>query len=319
MTFAVLVWRLGAGPFLDGVRTVDGRALAAAAGLALLTTVCCAWRWKIVARGLGVDLSLPAAVAAYYRSLFLNVTLPGGVVGDVHRGVSHGRDVSDVGRGLRAVAWERSAGQVVQVVLTVVVLLVLPSPVQSSMPLVAIAVVVAVVGVVLVARARPGGGRSRWARVRSAAAGDIRDGLLARRAWLGIALASALVVGGHAVTFLIAARTAGTTAPPSRMLPLALLVLLAMVLPSVGGWGPREGVTAWVFGAAGLGAAQGVATAVVYGVMVLVASLPGAAFLVAAWFRRTRTPGDPSRRSRGGSGGRAPGRRRTCLTARTPC
>jgi uncharacterized membrane protein YbhN (UPF0104 family) len=295
VTFTVLVWRLGTGPFLDGVRTVDGRALAAAAGLAVLTTVCCAWRWKMVARGLGIDLPLPAAVAAYYRSLFLNVTLPGGVVGDVHRGVSHGRDVSDVGRGLRAVAWERSAGQVVQVVLTVVVLLALPSPVHSSMPLVAIALVVAVFGVVLVARPRPGGGRSPWARVRSAAAGDIRDGLFARRAWLGIALASTLVVGGHAVTFLIAARTAGTTAPPSRMLPLALLVMLAMALPSVGGWGPREGATAWVFAAAGLGAERGVATAVVYGVMVLVASLPGAVFLVVAWFRRTRPPGRPER------------------------
>ena len=123
-TLAVLVWRLGTGPFLDGLRTVDGGALAAAAGLAVLTTVCCAWRWRIVARGLGVDLPLGTAVAAYYRSLFLNVTLPGGVVGDVHRGISHGRDTSDVGRGLRAVAWERSAGQVVQVVLTVAVLLV---------------------------------------------------------------------------------------------------------------------------------------------------------------------------------------------------
>ena len=293
VTFTVLVWRLGTGPFLDGVRTVDGRALAAASGLAVLTTVCCAWRWKIVARGLGIDLPLPAAVAAYYRSLFLNVTLPGGVVGDVHRGVSHGRDVSDVGRGLRAVAWERSAGQAVQVILTVVVLLVLPSPVRSSMPLVAIALVAAVVGVILVARGRPGGGRSRWARVRSAVAGDIRDGLLARRAWLGIALASALVVGGHALTFLIAARTAGTTAPASRMLPLALLVMLAMVLPSVAGWGPREGATAWVFGAAGLGADRGVATAVVYGVMVLVATLPGAVVLVLGWFRRHRLRGRP--------------------------
>jgi uncharacterized membrane protein YbhN (UPF0104 family) len=293
LTFAILIWRLGAGPFLDGVRTIDARALGAATGLGLLTTVCCAWRWKIVAGGLGVELSLPAAVAAYYRSLFLNVTLPGGIVGDVHRGISHGRDASDVGRGLRAVAWERGAGQVVQLVLTVVVLLVLPSPVQSSMPLVAIAVVVAVIGAVLVGRARPGGGHSALARVRSAAAADIRDGLLARRAWLGIALASALVVGGHAVTFLIAARTAGTTAPPSTMLPLALLVMLAMVLPSIGGWGPREGATAWVFGAAGLGADRGVETAVVYGVMVLVASLPGAAFLVMAWFRRTRLPWRP--------------------------
>ena len=152
-TLAVLVWRLGTGPFLDGLRTVDGGALAAAAALAVLTTVCCAWRWRIVARGLGVDLPLGTAVAAYYRSLFLNVTLPGGVVGDVHRGISHGRDTSDVGRGLRAVAWERSAGQVVQAVLTVAVLLIVPSPVQAAMPLVALALVAG----------RPA---SRWRRAR---------------------------------------------------------------------------------------------------------------------------------------------------------
>lgn len=292
-TLAVVVWHLGAGPFRDGVRAVDGEALAAAAGIGVLTTVCCAWRWTIVARGLGVHLSLRAAVAAYYRSVFLNLTLPGGVVGDVHRGVSHGRDVRDVGRGLRAVAWERAVGQLVQVVLTVVVLLALPSPVRSSMPLVAVAVVATVIGVVLVDRARAGGGRSQWARVRSAVAGGVRDGLLTRRASLAIVLASALVILGHAVTFLIAARTAGATAPPSRMLPLALLVMLAMVLPSVGGWGPREGAAAWVFAAAGLDAERGVATAVVYGVMVIVASLPGALVLVGSWLPRCRRPRRP--------------------------
>ncbi len=87
----------------------------------------------------GVHLSMPAAVAAYYRGLFLNMTLPGGVAGDVHRGVSHGRDVQDVSHALRAVVWERSAGQVVQIALTIGVLLVLPSPVRSFMPLVVIA------------------------------------------------------------------------------------------------------------------------------------------------------------------------------------
>ena len=239
-----------------------------------------------MARGLGVDLPLGTAVAAYYRSLFLNVTLPGGVVGDVHRGISHGRDTSDVGRGLRAVAWERSAGQVVQVVLTVAVLLVLPSPVRAVVPLVALALLAAAAGVALAMRVRPVG-RSLGAAAR-AAARDLRDGLLAARAWPAIALASALVVAGHAVTFLIAARTAGVTAPPSQMLPLALLVLLAAALPNVGGWGPREGVTAWAFAAAGLGASLGVATAVVYGVMVLVASLPGAAVLAG---RDPRAPG----------------------------
>jgi uncharacterized membrane protein YbhN (UPF0104 family) len=252
--------------------------------------LCYAWRWKIVAGGLGVDLSLPAAVAAYYRSMFLNATLPGGIVGDVHRGVSHGRDVHDVGRALRSVGWERFAGQLVQVLLTVIVLLVLPSPVHAFMPLVAVVAVVAVFGVVLAARARPDATRSAWARLLIGAAGDIRNGLLARRAWVGIALASALGLAGHAATFLIAARAAGVSAPLSQMLPITLLVLAAMVLPSVGSWGPREGVTAWAFAAAGLGAQHGVATAVIFGVMVLVASLPGAAVLIIAWFGRDRSP-----------------------------
>ena len=137
---AVLVWRVGTGPFLDGIRTIDGWSLAAATGIALLTTVCCAWRWSLVARGLGVAVPMGSGVAAYYRSQFLNTTLPGGVLGDVHRGVRHGRDVGDVGRGLRAVGWERSAGQLVQIVLTVILLLVLPSPVRSSVPLIAAAV-----------------------------------------------------------------------------------------------------------------------------------------------------------------------------------
>jgi glycosyltransferase 2 family protein len=288
LILTILVWRLGAGPFLEGIRMIDGRALAAAAGLAALTTLCCAWRWKTVARGLGVELSLSQAVAAYYRSLFLNITIPGGIVGDVHRGVSHGRDVGDVGRALRAVAWDRTAGQAVQVVLTVVVLLALPSPVKSAMPLVAVALAAAIFGLVRLMRARPAGARSGPARVRRAVARDIRDGLIARRSWIGVALASTLVVAGHAVTFLIAARTAGIAAPPSRMLPVVLLVMLVTALPGMGLWGSREGATAWLFSAAGLGARGGVTTGVVYAVMMLVASLPGAAVLVVAWFRSRR-------------------------------
>jgi uncharacterized membrane protein YbhN (UPF0104 family) len=290
LVLALLVWRLGTGPFLAGVRSVDAGALAAAAGIAALTTVCCAWRWKIVARGLGVELPFRAAVAAYYRSQFLNVTLPGGIVGDVHRGVSHGRDVRDVGRGLRAVAWERSVGQVVQAFLTVGVLLVLPSPVRSSMPFVAAGAMVALLAVVVAVKARPAGDRSVVGRVRTVLTRDIRDAVLARKAWAAIALTSALVVAGHAITFMIAARTAGATAPPLVMVPLALIAMMGMALPSAGGWGPREGVTAWAFAAAGLGAQRGVTTAVVYGVMVFVACLPGAAVLVVAWFRRIRLP-----------------------------
>lgn len=280
---AIAIWRIGTGPFIGGLEAVDGRALLAAVGIGFVTTVCGAWRWTVVARGLGVRLSLPAAVAAYYRALFLNVTLPSGVAGDVHRGVSHGREVDDVGRGVRAVVWERGAGQVVQVVLTISVLLVFPSPVRSSMPFVAAGAVVIVVALVLVGRLRVGGARSRWMRVRNAVVADIRNGVLRRNASPAIVLASTVAVLGYAALFFVAARTAGVTAPASRLLPLAMLAVLAMVLPSVAGWGPREGATAWVFSAAGLGAAAGAATAVAYGVLVLAAFLPGAVVLVAGW------------------------------------
>lgn len=278
----IVIWRLGTGPFLAGIEAVDGRALLAAAGIFFLTTVCGAWRWTIVSRGLGVRLPLPAAVAAYYRAVFLNLVLPGGIAGDVHRGVHHGREVHDVGRALRAVWWERAAGQVVQVALAIAVLLVLPSPVRSSMPYVVATSIVVALGIVLVGRVK------RRGRIWGAIVADVRNGVLSRHALPAIVLSSALVFVGHTAMFFVAARTAGVDAPVSQVLPLALVALLAMVLPSIGGWGPREGVTAWVFSAAGLGADRGAATAVAYGVLVIAASLPGAVVLVVGWLPRRR-------------------------------
>ncbi|MZE77864.1 UPF0104 family protein, partial [Streptomyces sp. SID5475] len=124
---AVLLWQLGTGAFLDGVRRLDAVTLLAALGLGLLTTVFSAWRWCLVARGLGIRLKLGRAVADYYRSLFLNAALPGGVLGDVHRAVRHGRSSGDVGRGVRAVVLERCAGQGVLVAVGVALLIAQPS------------------------------------------------------------------------------------------------------------------------------------------------------------------------------------------------
>jgi uncharacterized membrane protein YbhN (UPF0104 family) len=268
---------------------VDGSALAAAFGIGAVTTVCCAWRWRIVAAGLGDRLSLPGAIAAYYRSQFLNTTLPGGVVGDVHRAMRHGRNIGDVGLGVRAVVLERFAGQAVQAVIAVCVLLAVPSPVRSHLAAVAGVIVAAGLGVVLAAQALARGRTWRWARALHTVGSEIRDGVFARRNWVGVTLASTVVIAGHLATFLLAARTAGSTAPLTLLLPLTLLALLAMGVPvNVAGWGPREGVAAWAFGAAGLTAAQGVATAVTYGVLILVASLPGAAVLVVQWIGRMR-------------------------------
>ena len=283
VVLTVLMWRIGTGPFVAGLEGVDSRALLTATAIGFVTTICGAWRWTVVARGMGLRLSLPAAAAAYYRALFLNVTLPSGIAGDVHRGFSHGREVDDVGRGLRAVAWERGAGQVVQAVLAISVLLVLPSPVRSSMPFVATAAAGLALGVALLSRIRIGEADSRLSRIRGAVVSDLRDGVLRPSALPAIFLATTVAVLGYALIFLIAARSAGVTSPVSRLLPLSLLATLAMVLPSIAGWGPREGAAVWVFSAAGLGAARGAAAAVAYGVLVVGAFLPGGIVLLAGW------------------------------------
>ncbi|MGC1210343.1 MAG: lysylphosphatidylglycerol synthase domain-containing protein, partial [Micromonospora sp.] len=178
---AALVWWLGTGPFLAGLRLIDAPALAAALVIGLVTTVCCGWRWALVAGGLGVRLPIGTAVAHCYRAVFLNSTLPGGVLGDVHRAVRHGRDAGDVSSGIRAVVWERTAGQVVQLVVALVVLLALPSPVRRYLPTVVAVLLAAVLGLALLAWAAPRSGPSRWARARRTAAADVRAALLGRR------------------------------------------------------------------------------------------------------------------------------------------
>jgi uncharacterized membrane protein YbhN (UPF0104 family) len=284
---ALLAWRLGTGAFLDGLRVIDGGTLLLAFGIGVTTTVFSAWRWCLVARGLGMRLPLGAAVADYYKALFLNAALPGGVLGDVDRAVRHGQGAGDVGRGVRAVVLERTAGQIVLVAVGVTVLCTVPSPVSGPLqqhgPVLALtgATVAGAAAVVLLAAGRLRRGTSRAARAARTGLAEIRTGLLARRTWPGIVLASAVVLTGHLATFVVAARAAGSSASLLRLAPLMLLALLAMALPlNIGGWGPREGVTAWAFGAAGLSATQGLTIAVVYGVFAFVAALPGAVVLL---------------------------------------
>jgi hypothetical protein len=266
----VLLARVGLEPFVTGVRLTGALPLAAGLALTALTTVACAWRWRLVADRLGVALPLGAAVAACYRSQLLNSVLPGGVLGDVHRGVRHGRASGRLGRGLRSVVWERFAGQVALAGVTALVLLLLPVPL--GIPRTGVLVVLAAL---LVAGALAGAAGARTAPVAEA-----RHVLLARGILPRVAFASLVAVAGHATVFVLAARTAGVALPLTDLVPVALVVLLASGIPTnVAGWGPREGAAAWAFAAAGPGAAEGVTVSVVYGVMALVATLPGAVLL----------------------------------------
>lgn len=287
---AVLAWRLGAGAFVAGLRVITVPSVLAAMGIGFLTTLSGAWRWCLVARNLGLPLKLRTAVADCYRSVLLNSVLPAGVLGDVHRAVDHGQRSGDLGRGVRAVVLERFAGQVALAVAAVGVLVAYPTLVTAVVPgrglAIAAGVLLLVVVALILVRASAAG-RRVWA----SALADVRRGLVSRRAWPGVALLSAGTVAGNVGLFVVAARVAGVTASLAQLLPIMVLTLMVMGLPlNVGGWGPREGFSAFAFGAIGLGATAGLTTAVVYGVLSLAACAPGVLVL----FRR---PGQSSSRT----------------------
>jgi glycosyltransferase 2 family protein len=272
-----VIWRVGAAPFVAGLRAAGWLPVAAALAITAVTTVAAAWRWRRIAAGLGLQLDLRTAVAAYYRSQFLNSVMPGGVVGDVERGLRHG----ETAVGLRSVLWDRVLGQWVTLAATAAVLFAVPSPVgrlgRLGWPM-ALGLLLTAAGVGAAARRSASGpvtGR-RWSRAVAGLGVDVGAALRGGRA--AIATGSLVVAAGHVGVFLIAASAAGAAAT----LPVAVLVLAAAAIPlNVAGWGPREGVAAWAYGAAGLGAAQGLAAATAYGVLALVATAPGALVLLA--------------------------------------
>ncbi|GGO43067.1 hypothetical protein GCM10012287_05330 [Streptomyces daqingensis] len=283
-----VLYRLGTSELLDALGRIDARAVLLTFLFSVPATVFSAGRWVVVSQRLGVRMRLRTAVADYYQALFLNATLPSGVLGDVHRAVRHGKDNGDVGRGVRAVLLERTAGQVVVVAASLAVLgagtSYLPVLGAYRMQLAVFAVLVAAIGAVAavcVVRARRSPAeRAGWQCSLAAFFADARTALLARDSWPGVLGLSVLALAGHLSLFLAAARVAGATAPLAVLVPPLLLALLVMALPvNIGGWGPREGVCALAFGVAGLGAAQGLAAAVVYGALALLSSLPGAGVL----------------------------------------
>ena len=269
---------VGTGPLVRGVLAISPGTILAAALLTAVATSAAAWRWRAVSAELGLPMGWTAAMAAYYRSQFLNTVLPGGVIGDVHRAYRHGRRARDMPIAARAVATERAAGQVVQFGLTLVILVALglAGPLAGWLTaLVWVAVVVLVTLVVAVATLR---GRRMLRRELSL----LRKVFGSPRASIAIVASSVVVVAAHSATFVVACLAVGIHASPRELVALAMIALAAGSLPiNIGGWGPREAASASAFAVIGLGAGAGLAASTTFGVLTVIAVLPGALVLVA--------------------------------------
>lgn len=240
-----------------------------------------AWRWRYTVERLGLPLAYGVAVREYYLATFLNQVLPGGVLGDVNRAWRHGSGAGERLSAVHGVAIERLSGQLVLALVVV----------MSGSWLLGSGRVTAdhlndglwlgagVIGVFF----------ALWLALKTGLAvylqrlrQDLYESLL-NRTVLPVQIGSSLLVlASYLGVFLCLAWGAGyieSTESAAIIVSLGSILLLSMVVPlTVAGWGIREGAAALLWPMAGLPAEQGVALSVGYGALVLVSSLPGAAF-----------------------------------------
>lgn len=281
-----LAWIVDAKAAAVALAGVDAVPVAVAIGLVQVQIVLSAWRWRLVAGTLGLRLGFGPAVREYYAASLVNLVLPGGVPGDALRAVRM-RPPREGGAWrpvVRSIVLERVAGQLALIGVTAAGFALWPLASGGSLPIDAVwFAAAAFVLVGLVATVLWGLARFGPAPVRAALAGlgsDLWIALVARGAWRRQGVLNLAIVASYIATFALAAIALGHPLPWLGLVTVVPVVLLSMVLPvTVGGWGIREGVAAGLWPVLGLTPELGLATAVLYGLIILAGSLPGAAFL----------------------------------------
>lgn len=271
-----LLWHVADGrAALRRLAGLDPGWMACAAALVLVQTGLSALRWRLVARGYGIDLPAGRALREYLLSQVLNQVLPGGIPGDAARAL-RSRQAAGLSAAAQAVVAERALGQLA----------------LFALMLPALALSMAAGGIAWPATAPPMLALAWLAAlcalplVRSAPLRRARQAMAPQGARL--AALSAMILALNLLAFAAAARATGTALSPEALVTLVPLILTAMLVPlSVGGWGWREGAAAALFPLAGLEAAQGLAAGAAFGLAILAAALPGA---VCALPRRAESP-----------------------------
>ena len=236
-----------------------------------LQTALSAQRWRVTAAQLGLIIPALPALREYYLAQVVNQSLPGGVVGDAGRAV-RSRGKAGLLVAAQAVMFERVAGQLGLIaVLVAGLVLGAAMPGALNWPLwlatslaglsAGVFAVLAFVGLSPLARRFAGAfSHAVWER-------NVR----ARQ--IALSLGTALC---NVAAFAFCAYALAVAMPLIAVATLVPLILFAMVLPiSIGGWGVREGAAALLFPVIGATSAEGLATSVAFGLVLLATVLPG--------------------------------------------
>jgi uncharacterized membrane protein YbhN (UPF0104 family) len=282
LLFAIL-WAAGGAGLLTRLSGLDPAFVALALAAASLQFFLLPARWAWFARQLGVRLEYRRALREYYLSALLNQVLPFGVLGDALRVVRHSEQVHRgaavvlaTPRVLLAAALDRISGQAIVALaaLAAAPLLFRRASAALASPLLTLTAAAAVVlgcGLVLALALR-----RRLAPVRDLLGDGLRALLMPRSLWFHWLVSCALLLL-CGVQFWACARALGFSLSLGAAAQIVPPVLLAAALPAFfSGWGVREATAAALYHLSGLQAAEGAVVSVVFGLVSLISSLPGA-------------------------------------------
>lgn len=262
------------------IRHADWRWMIACFVVIQIQVVLSAIRWQVTAFRLGQVLSVPHAVREYYLATLGNLALPGGITGDAAR-VYRNRGAAGVGKSAQSVLIERLAGQVALLLVTLCGWILWPLLIDDAalMPggALILTAFVMLLAIVLLFRLSIRFAPPTWTDFMTTLGPSLRYAWLADRQWLIQGALSLAVLATYLGVFAMCALALQHPLPLVGIITIVPLVLLSMVVPiSIGGWGVREAVAASLWPVLALSAEAGVATSVLYGLVSLLATVPGA-------------------------------------------
>jgi uncharacterized membrane protein YbhN (UPF0104 family) len=274
--------------------TIRPAPFAAAALLYLAGQVLSAWRWAVVARGLGLKMPGAAYVRFYFIGMFFNIFGPSTVGGDVARALYLGEGRR---RALAAgsVVFDRGSGLALLIAIAALALLAfprwdLPAPLVGGVVTAAVVLVLACAIYPRVVRRLPAHNRLRRLLERELAPLWRDPGLLVRVA----AMSATFHLSQVGVQWVLA-RAVGVALPLSYCLVFHPLMSVMMALPvSLGGFGVREAGYLYFLGRIGVGDAVAVTMGLLWFAITLVGGMVGGAVFLAGGARLPRLRAEPA-------------------------
>jgi len=297
----VLLARTSPADIAQRLGAVGPGIVSAAIGLHLLAVLAVGVRWRIVLEELGAAAQVHQAVQFTLVGGFFNQVLPSGMGGDAFR-VWYARGFGlSTGRALASVLVDRIFGLFA---ITAIVVAGVPFVLWMDVPgtfiaAAAAAVTLLVAGIAVflsldifqrpleraLQRVAPTRLRGLALRAAAGAAWTARNNRAMLRTWprgavaMGISIGCQLLVGF--VVYLLLRSMEQSVALVSVLFLFPFVQLLSMLPISFAGWGLREGAMVVAFRFVGVPAEVALGASILYGICLLISSLPGAVIWLA--------------------------------------